>query len=276
MSFFSRALDCLRHAKFPARSAIVGAGGLFLFLLPLAPVARAHATLEFHAIPTTSVNRMFLPADSATEIIHGLAIARLRPDRLEIELTLADSAAYSLLANDPFISPTDVAAKATATTAATGLDASGTPAMHDPHFDRDQLALVQRGSTLFTITSNGAVLDPLSVTVEFTPQSDVVFHIIYPRPAPGLLLFKVNYFDKVPAGQKDLLTVLDDSGQTLLTADLGADNPLAHVQVTPPPAAAPPLAGPSSHRIFALVLATALALAALAFVLRLRHSSGRP
>jgi len=276
MPFFLRAFDLLRHAKFPGRSLAFATGGLFLLLLVFGPPARAHATLEFHAIPVTSVNRMFLQAAPATEVIHGLAIARLRPDRLEIELTLADSAAYSLLDHDAFTPPTDSAAKAAADVATTGVDASGSPLIGDPHFNRDQLALVMRGASFFTVTSNGAVLKPLAVTVDLTLQSDVVFHLIYPRPAPGLLLFKVNYFDKVPAGQKDLLTVLDDSDQTLLTADLGADNSLAHVQLLPAPAPASPLAGPSSHRIFALVLAIAIALAALAFVLRLRHSGRRP
>ena len=112
MPFFLRAFDLLRHAKFPGRSLAFATGGLFLLLLVFGPPARAHATLEFHAIPVTSVNRMFLQAAPATEVIHGLAIARLRPDRLEIELTLADSAAYSLLDHDAFTPPTDSAAKA--------------------------------------------------------------------------------------------------------------------------------------------------------------------
>ncbi len=194
-----------------------------------AGTARAHDTLSFdpNAPPEFPLGPNSIAGTPEPVVIQGLAIARLRPTDFEIDLTVADSAAYRLLDPDPYPLPAGPPAPAAVVDSSSGL-----PVVHDPHFDQDKAALVKRGESLFIINNNGKTLDPLAVAVDLTDAKDVVFHITYPRVAPGSLRVFINYFNQVPAGQKDIVTIIDDPHKPpLATTNVGAKTPYLDVDV---------------------------------------------
>ncbi len=253
--------------------------GLALF----APTLRAHDTLSFdpNAKPEFASNADPTVAPPAPVVIQGIASARLRPDDLEIDLTVADGFAYKLLDHDPYQPPVNTTGSETANPEADS--SSGLPIVHDPHFTRDKQLLSKRGETLFNITSNGAPLAPLAVAVDLTEAQDVVFHITYPHPAPGPLRLEMTYFNLVPAGQKDMVAVMDSADKTIASTSVGADTPYLDVNVPNPNAAPASVATPATTtppaakggNNLSLILGTAAGVAFLCFGLKFLRRPAR-
>jgi len=252
-------------------------GGCLLAVLS-APLARAHDTIEvnLNALPSYSIKGAWTTAGMASVKVHGMATMLLRRDGLEIELTMADTAAYRLLEHDPYVAPANASpadtgvSVATATTVATNVADAAT--IHDPHFESDQALLNDRAATLFTITSNGATLPPLVSSVSFTGGRDVVFHLTYTRPQIGPLHVAVNYFNQVPAGQRDIVTIMDDTGKTLLSTDVGAEMPFLDAQIPPPTVRPAASAAPPARQLYVtLAAAIVVGLATLALVSKWRR-----
>jgi hypothetical protein len=248
-----------------------------------APALRAHDTLSFdpNAKPEFASNADPTLAPLAPVVIQGMASARLRPDDLEIDLTVADGFAYKLLDHDPYEPPVNTTGSETANPEADS--SSGLPIVHDPHFTRDKQLLSKRGETLFIITSNGATLAPLAVAVDLTETQDVVFHITYPRPVAGPLRLEMTYFNLVPTGQKDMVTVLDTADKTIASTSVGSDTPYLDVDVPNPnaapvsvaiPAATPRPAAKSGNTL-SLILGTGAGLAVLFFCLKFLRRPAR-
>jgi len=229
--------------------------------------ARAHDNLSFdpNAKPEFGLGPNSMVGTPEPVVIQGMATARLRPTDLEIDLTVADGAAYKLLGADPYQPPANASASAPSADSSSGL-----PVVHDPHFDADKPLLVKRGESLFRIENNGQVLNPLAVAVDLTESHDVVFHLTFPRVVPGALRLAFTYFDQIPAGQKDVVTVLDSAERTLATTSVGAKTPFLDVDVPTftekPPA--PPAAPLPLGKILASLAGIVAGLVALIFLLQ--------
>jgi hypothetical protein len=246
----------------------------------LAPALCAHDVLsfdpnakpEFAMSPSEAMNAPPAPVD-----IQGMASVRLRPDDLEIDLTVADGAAYRLLDHDPYQPPATTSV--ISAPEPTADESSGLPIVHDPHFDADKQLLSRRAESLFTITSNGAKLALLDAAVDLTESHDVVFHLTYPRAAPGPLRLEMTYFNQVPAGQKDVVTVLDAAEKTIASTNTSADTPYLDVVVpqaataAPPVAALAPAAGGKS--LPSLILGIGAGVAAMFLVLKFLRRPAR-
>ncbi len=257
----------------PRQSAAQLTGILALGFLLAAASAHAHDMLSFDPNAPPEFPQALNPFAGSPEpvVIQGVAIARLRPHDLEIDLTVADGAAYKLLGADPFQPPVGAD-----TASVTADSSSGLPVVHDPHFDADKLLLVKRGESLFRVETNGQVLDPLAVAVDLTESHDVVFHITYPHVAPGPLRLGFTYFDQIPAGLKDVVTVLDSAEKTLATTRVGAKTPFLDVEVPGPVAVLPAPAGSFPlGKTLASLTGIVVGLVALIFLLlRLRRPEG--
>jgi hypothetical protein len=189
----------------------------------LLTVAQAHDTISFDPNAPSQFSMNGTWGQTTPTALHGFAIATLRPDTLEIDLTMADGAAYKLL--DPSQATTGTANATTDVTA--------------DQFAKDEPLFIERARTFFKVTNNGVADNLGSVTVELTTARDIVFHLLFPPVAPGPLHLEMTYLGQIPTGEKDLLTVLDHDGVTLASATLGADNPSLDVTVPVPGALAP-------------------------------------
>jgi len=178
----------------------------------------AHDTIIFDAKEAAKYSIDGAWGQSTPIVLHGQATAILRPEGLEIALTMADGAAYKLL--DPGQTTAGVA--------------NSTTDVNDTQFTQDKPLLIARARTFFKVANNGAELPVGSVNVELTAARDTVFHLIYPNPAPGTLDVGLTYLGQIPAGEKELITVLDHTGTTLGSATLGVDNPSLEVTVPAP------------------------------------------
>ncbi len=223
-------------------------------------MAQAHDTISFdpNAPSKFSLNGSW--GQSTPTVLHGLATARLRPDGLEIELTMADGAAYKLL--DPGAVTTGVA--------------NATNDVNDTEFAQDEPLLIKRARTFFIATNNGAELAVGSVSIELTAARDTIFRIIFPSPKPGSLRLAMTYLGQIPTGQKDLLTVVDRDGVTLASATLDRENPALEVSLPAP--GSPNVGGgsPKSGSWLILVVSGVFALTLLVLLNKLRqHGTGR-
>jgi len=248
------------------QSAVFSPRGLALvagLLLAAAP-AGAHDTLSFdpNAPPEFPLGPNPVLGSPAAVVIQGMAIARLRPTDFEIDLTVADNAAYKLLDSDPYHPP--------ATPPAVAADSSsGLPMIRDPHFEADKPLLAKRGESLFIINNNGQTLNPLAVAVDLTESQDVVFHLTYPRVAPGALRVFITYFNQVPAGQKDIVTVRDGADKTIAATTVGANTPFLDVDVPgATPAAPAPAKAFSLGKALGIIAGLVAGIAALIFLLK--------
>jgi len=186
----------------------------------LGAAARAHDAISFdpNAPSPYSINGTW--GQAAPTTLHGLATAVLRADGLEIDLTMADGAAYKLL--DP-------------TQATTGT-ANATMDVTADQFAKDEPLLINRARTFFNVANNGVPLSVGSVSVELNTSKNTVFRLLFPPAVPGTLHLEMTYLGQNPPGEKDLLTVLDRSGVTLASASLGPENPTLEVPVPGPEA----------------------------------------
>jgi len=233
-------------------------GLLGLLGLLMARTAQAHDTLVFQANPNIQINSMFRSTPESL-VLQGMINVRLRPQTMEIELTMADSPAYRLLDHDPFAEEQAATAKSST---------PNDPAEAQAHFARDQAALTQRAASLLAVSSHGEPLKLTSTVVSFTSALEVVFHFTYPRPAGGPWRLELTYAAQIPPGQCDLVTVYDQANLELATATLDAKNPSWEINLPAPatPAATASASPPPPERQREIVagIAVVLALAALA------------
>lgn len=236
-----------------------------LFLL--AGVAQGHSTITIDQTPASFLTGLKGDGQNAGPIIaHSLAVVRLRDDRTEIDVTIADSAAYQLLEHDPYVAPP-------APAAASGNLTGGI----DPHFTQDQPLLTQRGATLYALSSSGTALPPPTVNVELTKTQDIIFHLTYPHLAPGPLRLEALYTSQVPTGQAILAQVLDQNRSVIAYAVLNKDNPALDTTVPVPGAASPAADAPTrgaskGMQLLALAAGTAGALGLFWLLGRLRRT----
>ncbi len=194
------------------------------------PTANAHNTVVYDTVPGFAIGGA--GNISGPFSLLAMVTVRLRSQNLEIDLTMADAAAYGLLANDPY----NAAVSPPQSSAATTPLASNVsqPEFSDPHFMQDHSLLAQRGVTLLTLTSNGAPLVPLLTTVEMTTSQDVVFHLTYPPVSRGQLHLLLKCFDQSTADKKALINVMDATGHSLSLSSVDANTPAFDFDASPP------------------------------------------
>lgn len=151
------------------------------------------------------------------------ASARLRGDKLQLEVTLAIPAALGLLDPEteyPNINPED--------------------------FDTYQPLLVKHAPELYSITmAGGEPLVPESVTVDLTAEDDIQFLLIYPRPEGGEASFHALYLYEMES-HVGTLFVEDEQGADLGWSELTVDYPVlkarlpGHVTLAEESASPPP------------------------------------
>lgn len=157
----------------------------------------------------------FLPTARAHDPFEAFHSAILRPDRLDLTVTMAQATALRLIdpaARLPGLTPENLAA-------------------HRP-------ALLREGAALFILTSARTPLTARKVEIELTDENDLLFKLTYPRPAPGRLSFTAAYLKKLGDGYGGILEVNDHADHNLGWEQLLWAHPSFEVAV--PPASSKP------------------------------------
>ena len=116
----------------------------------------------------------------------------VRPDSLEFILTMAQSTVLKLI--DPSVR---------------------IPALTPQNMTELNPRLTRAAAALFVIKSVHTPLTPRQISVELTEENDIVFRLIYPRPAPGPLLFSAVYLKNLGDGYGGVLEINDHTGHNL-------------------------------------------------------------
>jgi hydrogenase/urease accessory protein HupE len=136
------------------------------------------------------------------------AIARLKPDRLELEVEMSAESAWVLL-GESALTPPDVA--------------SAIP------------RLKALAPSLYSVSSAGAEMLPVKTDVELREEDGVAFLLTYARPANGPLRFDAAFLKKLAAEHRSTLTLKDEADKVLRTELLSAANTIVGT-VFPPEA----------------------------------------
>jgi hypothetical protein len=157
---------------------------------------------------------LFVPALHAHDPYDSFTSATLFPDRLELTVTMAQATALQLVDPDRKLG-----------------------GLTDEVFAKNLARFTREGATLYIVTSDRTRLATKKVDAELTDERDIIFHLTYPRPAPGRLHFHAAFMIKLGEGYGGILDVSDSSGQSINWEQLSWANPNFEVQA---PAAAPP------------------------------------
>ena len=172
----------------------------------LTPARFAHLVLSFLILFTLATTAR------AHDPFEAFASAVVRPDRLDLIITMAQSTALKLI--DP---------------------AARIPSLTPENFAEHRPRLLREGAALFVVRSVHTQLTARKIEIELTEENDVVFKLSYPRPAPGRLLFSAAYLKKLGDGYGGIFEVNDDSDHNLGWEQLLWAQP--DLEVTVPPAA---------------------------------------
>jgi hypothetical protein len=129
-------------------------------------------------------------------------IALVRPERLELAITMSFSTAFDLI---------DPEKKARGSIAEIF-------AHHRPQLERE-------AALLYVLTAARKPLPAQKVEVELTDENDVTFRVAYPRPPPGPLHFHAAFLKKLGQGYGGILDASDSSGNHLGWEQLSFENP---------------------------------------------------
>lgn len=151
---------------------------------------------------------------AAHDIYEASANALLRPDALEIGVTMAQATALRLIDPD-----------------------GKTPVLTAENFAAHRAALLHAAAALFVVTAGKKPLAATQAEVELTDENDLVFKILYPRPPPGRLHFHAAFVKKLGPGYGGILEATGTTGNHLGWEQLSFENP--NLEVTVPPPSAP-------------------------------------
>ncbi len=154
------------------------------------------------------------PALRAHDPYESTTVVLVRPDRMELTMGLAQSTALRLIDPDARIR-----------------------ALTPENMAEHRAKLEGEARLLFVLTSAGAPLAARKVTVELTDENDIVFSVIYPRPAAGRLLVHAAYLKRLGPGYGGIVTFDDDANRNLGWDQLRWEQPSFDVVI--PAAAAP-------------------------------------
>ena len=152
----------------------------------------------------------------AHDIYSSWTDATLRDDRLELTLTLARASAPRLLPNP-----------------------EAAPTITPENFAQFAQQLKATAPELFEISGAGKLLKLTSSDVKISGDSDITFHLVYPRPPSGELRFLASYLFRLVDGHVGTLVVNDSAGNDLGWSPVSVDQPVFAIRVRGPTAAAP-------------------------------------
>lgn len=138
-------------------------------------------------------------------------IAVLRPDHLEIGITMANSTAMRL------ITPRN-----------------GNVALSESNFARYRDRLEKEAPQLCVLSRGGKPFSARSITVELTDENDVVFKLIFARPPAGPLHFRAACLKKLGQGYGGILDASDSAGKHLGWEQLSFENPTFEITIPAP------------------------------------------
>jgi len=137
--------------------------------------------------------------------------AVLQPDRIEVELTIAQRTALLLVdAHADF------------------------PALTPDNFAAYHARLKARATELYALTSGRTALAPREVEVRLTEEEDIAFTLVYPRPAAGRLHFHATFLTRLGDGYGGTIYLSDPAGKDLGWDQISWENPDFEVSVTAP------------------------------------------
>jgi hypothetical protein len=141
-------------------------------------------------------------------------IAVLRTDHLELGITMSQSTALRLI--DPEMK---------------------SRAISFENFDTHRARLEREGPKLCVLTQARKPLPPRKVDVELTDENDIVFKVIYPRPAPGPLHFHAAMLKKLGSAYGALVDASEAGGRHLGWDQLSFENTNFEITIptAPPP-----------------------------------------
>ena len=102
------------------------------------------------------------------------------------------------------------------------------------NFAEHRARLLQEGRTLFKLTSLKTPLASRRLDVELTEEGDVAYKIIFPRPAPGLLMFDAQFMKKLGEGFGGIIAAADEDGHQLGWDQLSFENTTLVVMLPKP------------------------------------------
>jgi hypothetical protein len=146
----------------------------------------------------------------AHDIYSSWTEAVVRTDRLELTVTLARASAPRLVASG-----------------------NSLPPITPENFAEFAPRLKSASPGLFEISAAGRILKLTSSEVKISGDADVTFHLVYPRPVPGLLRFAVNYLFQLVDGHVGTLVVTDAAGKDLGWSPVTVDQPVFEIRLPP-------------------------------------------
>jgi len=144
------------------------------------------------------------PSESWTEVI-------IHADNMEMLVTMAQVTALKLI--DP---------------------AKKISQLTPENFAQHRPRLIQEGATLFAVTSLKTPLASRKIDVELTDEGDVAYKIIYPRPAPGLVMLNAAFMKKLGDGFGGIIDATDEAGHHLGWDQLSFENTTLVVMLPKP------------------------------------------
>ena len=138
---------------------------------------------------------------SAHNPMASWAVARIEPDRVELDVELSAESAWTLLGGDADVPP-NVRAKTS--------------------------ELKELAPQLYEVTSGGSSLTPQSVEIEIREEDGVGFLLVYPPSPSATLRFDAGFLRRLPGGHRTTLTLKDADDKVLQTQALtSAESSLA-------------------------------------------------
>ena len=108
----------------------------------------------------------------------------------------------------------------------------------EENFATHRPALLKEGETLFAITALKTNLPPRKVEVELSEELDIAYRIVFPRPAPGLVVIDAAFLKKLGQGFGGVIDASDTEGHHLGWDQISSENSALVVMLPKPGAPA--------------------------------------
>jgi len=163
----------------------------------------------------------FAPANAqAHDILQSNTDIWLRPDRMEVNLTMARAPSRELVDHPPPVPVTE------------------------DNFEATYHSLLNKSAaSLFEITLDGQPLQPISADAALLNETDIQFTLVYPRPASGKLQITASFIKKLDDGYVNTLAMNEDRN-VLGYGDQSTDNLTWEIRLGQDADGKPPTAKP--------------------------------
>ena len=108
----------------------------------------------------------------------------------------------------------------------------------EENFATHRPRLLKEGETLFAITALKTNLPVSKVEVELSEELDIAYRIVFPRPAPGLVVIDAAFLKKLGQGFGGVIDASDSEGHHLGWDQISSENSTLVVMLPKPGAPA--------------------------------------